>query len=238
MNEAGRQSPIPDTPVYGYATVTGRVGDIINRELREQAEEIATECDRLDLRLLQVITEREPARRKDMNRPGLEYALTRIRAGEATGLVVRNLSRLTRSPAHLSAILEWFLRHRLRLVSIAEQVDTLDLAGRVAVRTLIGFSNRERQRITEATRRGLETARQDAGPRRRAAVYDDPELRARIQHMRDREMSLQEIADTLNAEGVPTVRGGAKWRPSSLQAVTGYRRKKPELASLLSGDAP
>jgi hypothetical protein len=49
-------------------------------------------------------------------------------------------------------------------------------------------------------------------------------------------MSLQAIADALNAEGVPTVRGGAKWRPSSLQSATGYRRKKTELTSMLCGD--
>jgi DNA invertase Pin-like site-specific DNA recombinase len=237
MYEAAHQPDLPDSCVYGYASVSGREGSIINRELRDQAEEIATECERLGLRLLQVISEREPARRKGMNRPGLEYALIRIRAGQATGLVVRDLSRLTRSAAQLGAILEWFVGHGLRLVSIAEEIDTLEHAGRVAVRTLIGFSNRERQRITESTRRGLERARQDDARRRRAAVNDDPALRERILRMRDRQMSLQEIADTLNAEGVPTVRGGAKWRPSSLQAATGYRRKKPELVSLLSGDA-
>jgi DNA invertase Pin-like site-specific DNA recombinase len=237
MNEAARQPDLPDSCVYGYASVSVREGSIINRELRDQAEEIATECERLGLRLIQVISEREPARRKGMNRPGLEYALIRIRAGQGTGLVVRDLSRLTRSAAQLGAILEWFVGHGLRLVSIAEEIDTLEHAGRVAVRTLIGFSNRERQRITESTRRGLEIARQDDARRRRAAVNDNPELRERILRMRERQMSLQEIADTLNAEGVPTVRGGAKWRPSSLQAATGYRRKKPELASLLSGDA-
>ena len=37
-------------------------------------------------------------------------------------------------------------------------------------------------------------------------------------------MTLQAIADRLNAEGIPTVRGGAKWRPSSVQAAVGYRR--------------
>jgi hypothetical protein len=37
-------------------------------------------------------------------------------------------------------------------------------------------------------------------------------------------MTLQAIADQLNAEGVPTLRGGAKWRPSSIQATLGYRR--------------
>ena len=236
MYAAGSQPPIPDTRVYGYASVTAMEGSVINRELREQAEVIATECERLGIALLQVISDREPARRKGANRPGLEYALTRIRAGQANGLIVRDLSRLTRSAAQLGAILQWFLEHGLRLVSVAEEIDTTEKAGRVAVRTLIGFSNRERQRITESTRRGLEIAQHNEARRRRAAVSDDPELSERIQRMRERQMSLQAIADTLNAEGVPTVRGGAKWRPSSLQAATGYRRKKPELASLLSVD--
>jgi hypothetical protein len=37
-------------------------------------------------------------------------------------------------------------------------------------------------------------------------------------------MTLQAIADVLNEEGVPTLRGGAKWRPSSVQRAAGYRR--------------
>ena len=42
--------------------------------------------------------------------------------------------------------------------------------------------------------------------------------------MRAQGMTLQAIADVLNAEGVPTLRGGALWRPSSVQRATGYRR--------------
>jgi hypothetical protein len=42
--------------------------------------------------------------------------------------------------------------------------------------------------------------------------------------MRTAGMTLQAIADVLNSEGVPTLRGGAKWRPSSVQSATGYRR--------------
>ena len=44
--------------------------------------------------------------------------------------------------------------------------------------------------------------------------------------MRARGMTLQAIADTLNAEGVPTLRGGTEWRPSSVQAAAGYKRPK------------
>jgi hypothetical protein len=42
--------------------------------------------------------------------------------------------------------------------------------------------------------------------------------------MRAAPMTLQAIADQLNAEEVPTLRGGAQWRPSSIQAALGYKR--------------
>jgi hypothetical protein len=61
--------------------------------------------------------------------------------------------------------------------------------------------------------------------------------------MRARGMTLQAIADTLNAEGVPTLRGGAEWRPSSVQAAVGYKRpkkgaRKSANAGAGSGDGP
>ena len=236
MHEA-RPGPLsPQTRVYGYASLSERQGSIINRELREQAEAIAMECERLGLGLLQVVSEREPAKGKGLTRPGLEYAFRRILAGDAEGLMVCDLSRLTRSSAQLGAILQWFAKHDLRLVAIAEEIDTAAHSSRVTVRTLIDFSNRERERIMARTRRGLEVARGKGRLSGRPAVIDYPDLRERIQRMREQRMSLQAIADALNAEGVPTVRGGAKWRPSSLQSATGYRRRKPELASMLSGD--
>jgi hypothetical protein len=45
-------------------------------------------------------------------------------------------------------------------------------------------------------------------------------------------MTLQAIADSLNDEGVPTLRGGSRWRPSSVQAATGYRRPKKRRSGL------
>jgi DNA invertase Pin-like site-specific DNA recombinase len=236
MDTGLRQSRLWPPRVYGYTSVAIRDRNLINRELREHAEAIAIECERLGFELIQIITEREPARRTGLGRPGLEYALSRIKAGDGDGLVVLDLSRLSRSAAQLGAILQWMMGHGLRLVSVAEEIDTAEPSGRVAIKTLIGFSNRESARVTERTRRGLESAR-DAARYRRPAVTDDPDLRERIRRMREANMSLQAIADALNAEGVPTVRGGAKWRPSSLQAVTGYRRKDATLGSLLRGDA-
>ena len=37
-------------------------------------------------------------------------------------------------------------------------------------------------------------------------------------------MTLQAIANQLNHEHIPTLRGGQEWRPSSVQAAVGYKR--------------
>jgi hypothetical protein len=47
--------------------------------------------------------------------------------------------------------------------------------------------------------------------------------------MRKDGLSLQAIADALNADGVPTQRGGVQWRPSGVQAALGYRRPRSPL---------
>ena len=67
----------------------------------------------------------------------------------------------------------------------------------------------------------------DAGANGRPAVKDRPELMQRISAMRAANMTLWQIADQFNAEGIPTLRGGSQWRPSSIQAALGYRRPGP-----------
>jgi peptidoglycan hydrolase-like protein with peptidoglycan-binding domain len=63
---------------------------------------------------------------------------------------------------------------------------------------------------------------------------DASEVKQRIREMRASGMTLQAIADRLNAENVPTLRGGTKWRPSAVQAATGYRR--PGLRAGVAGN--
>jgi chromosome partitioning protein len=61
-------------------------------------------------------------------------------------------------------------------------------------------------------------------PSGRSARPDVSELKLRIREMRESGMTLQAIANRLNEEKVPTLRGGARWRPSAVQAASGYRR--------------
>jgi DNA invertase Pin-like site-specific DNA recombinase len=223
--------------MLGYAIVPAAEGEVDRAELVEQAEVISGECSRRGLELLELVREREPRNGKGLERPGLGYAFARIAAGEARGLVISELSRLSRSAAELGGILEWFARTGARLVAVAQGLDTDEREGRIAVRTLIEVSGWERQRLSERTQRGLEAARHEGRRGGRRAVADDPELRERIARMRAEGMTLQAIADRLNEAGVPTVRGGAKWRPSSVHAAAGYKRRPRSPLDALPGAA-
>jgi DNA invertase Pin-like site-specific DNA recombinase len=188
--------------------------------VRRQADTIESECQRLGLSLCELVREREPRRGRGLERPGLAYALKLIRAGGAEGLVVAELSRLGHSVPQLGRVLEWFLRSDVRLIAASPELDTKQEAGRLTLRTIVELSHWEEIRVVQRTRFGMQAARR-RGP---AGVADYPALRERIARMRGGGMTLQAIADRLNQEGVPTVRGGAQWRPSSVQTAAGYQR--------------
>jgi DNA invertase Pin-like site-specific DNA recombinase len=210
----------PTGGVLGYASADAQQRDRASADLRWQAEKIASECERRGLRLLEVVREQVPQHRRSFDRPGLAYALGRIATGDASGLVVSDLARVSHSLAELGRVLEGLARSDARFVAALPRLDSDEEAGLLALRTIIDVSRWERQRLVERTRSGMRAARRK-GP---ASVADNPELGERIVAMRAEGMTLQAIADQLNAEGIPTVRGGAKWRPSSVQAAAGYRR--------------
>ena len=137
------------------------------------------------------------------------------------------LDRLSRSVAELGPLVRWSQRNSVRLIALDIGLDTAEEAGRTAARALADVGDWERQRLSERTRKGLEAARskRHAGDGSGRGEVDYSALRKRIAAMRTDGMTLQAIADTLNAEGVPTVRGGREWRPSSVQTAAGYRRR-------------
>jgi DNA invertase Pin-like site-specific DNA recombinase len=220
--DSARPSPAgaPGTPVLGYASVNVARPGYSPGDVRRQVLEITAACERRGLTLMRVAHDHVSPRQRPLERPGLVYALGRITAGEARGLVVSDLSRLARALPELGRVLEWLTCRDVRFIAAVPRIDTGEEAGRLVVQTIIEVSRWERQRVVEGTRAGMRAARRK-GP---ASVTDYPELRQRISGMRAAGMTLQAIADHLNAAGVPTIRGGAKWRPSSVQAAAGYHR--------------
>jgi DNA invertase Pin-like site-specific DNA recombinase len=192
--------------------------------MREQAEVIDALCRRRGWRLLEVVRDVEAAGGGSLRRPGLMYAVERISKGEASCLVVSQLSRLSNSAGELSRVLEWLARSGGRLVVLDVGLDTASDGGRIAANSLLRVGSWERRRVLERTRKGLAAARARRTAAGQTAVEDVPALKQRILEMRSEGLTLQAIADQLNEEGVPTLRGGQMWRPSSVQAALGYRR--------------
>lgn len=162
-----------------------------------------------------------------LDRPGLTRALRAIAKGEVDGLVVTKLDRLTRSIVDFGELLEWLDEAQATLVALDLNVDTSTPGGRMIAQIIVVIAEWERETIAARTKAGLAAKRAQGKPTGRPSVADRPELAQRILAMRAAGLSLQAIADQLTADGIPTARGAAVWRPSSVQSAAGYQRRKP-----------
>ncbi len=205
----------------GYVSVTANGGSP-NPEFDSQVDAIDRHCDEQGWDLVEVVRDVGSAG-GDQERQGLLYALEKIGRGEANCIVVSDLARLSGSAADLGGILDRLRRSHGRLVALDIGLDTASPGGQMAAQALASVSSWEHER----SRKGLAAAAATRTPTPTVEpppVQDVGAVKERIQTMRTAGMTLQAIADVLNSEGVPTLRGGAMWRPSSVQSAAGYRR--------------
>jgi peptidoglycan hydrolase-like protein with peptidoglycan-binding domain len=173
--------------------------------VRKQITAIGEMCDSRGWNLIEIVHD-------DTVAPGGESShrlaarLERLLREKPSCLVVTELGRLSGSPVELGHVLEELRKCDVRLVALDADVDTGTSEGRLAAEALIS------------------AGKLAGGRAARPAVHDLPALKEHIVAMRSSGMTLQAIADRLNAEGVPTLRGGKLWRPSSVQVALGYRR--------------
>jgi len=81
--------------------------------------------------------------------------LTRVQSGEADGIVVVKLDRLSRSTTDILNLIAKAGRDSWRLISVSEQLDTASAAERFMITVLAGMSEMERGIISERTRAGM-----------------------------------------------------------------------------------
>jgi DNA invertase Pin-like site-specific DNA recombinase len=214
------KQPLTDrrVSVVGYGSVRSPA-QIDDPDFARQEAIVASFCQRRGWDLVALLRDVEPRRSRAWGRPSLISALERIGRGEADCLVTTELSRLCPSIAELGSILVAIEERDVRLVSLDPALDTRNPVGRAVLRALVSMSDWERERRAERT----------AAARSKIPVTGtiSSTLRRRIVRLRGAGLTLQAIADMLNEEGVPTVRGGATWRPSSVQAAAGYKRPEP-----------
>jgi DNA invertase Pin-like site-specific DNA recombinase len=155
---------------------------------------------------------------KSLDRPGFQSLLERIRSGEADGVVVAKLDRLSRSLIDFANLLERSRAEGWAIVALDLGIDTSSPSGELIANVMMAVAQWERRTIGERTkvvmaekkRRGEKVGRPSAIP---------PELVRTIKAKAARGKGASAIARDLNEAGIPTARGGTRWYPSTVRYV-------------------
>jgi DNA invertase Pin-like site-specific DNA recombinase len=152
-------------------------------------------------------------------RPALKAALEELSSGTAHALFVSRLDRLARSVSDLLSIVDLAEKEGWRLALMDMGLDTATPHGRLVVSMLASVAEFERGLIAERAKdTHLERkARGEIwGVTKGSKPLVSQELRQRILLEKSQGKSLLSIANTLNAEKVPTAKGG-KWHASTIK---------------------
>lgn len=207
--------------VIGYARVSTEEQGVSGAGLTAQRRAIKAECDRRGWNLVRI--EEDVLSGRTLNRPGLTNALDACRSGEVSGVVVAKLDRLSRSLVDFAGLLVEAQAKKFNLVALDLGVDLSTPAGEFLASVMASAAQWERRIIGQRTRDALAVRKEQGVQLGRPPLPRDA-LGRRVTSMRKRGMTLQGIADKLNEAGVPTLRGGRTWRPSSVNVVLNRKR--------------
>ena len=133
--------------LYGYARVS------------TEEQSLERQLDALEARgVLREHVHEEKASGASERRPVLEHLVTDVLVAGDT-LVITDLDRLSRRTARIILTLDELASRKITVESLYERVDTSTADGLFSVTILGALAQRERDRIAERTRAGLEAAR-------------------------------------------------------------------------------
>ena len=197
------------TKLVGYVRIGPRERDDERPSLDIQRRGLENAAQAKGWELVRV--EEDVRSGRSLRRPGLRAALAACRAGEAEGIAVARLDRLTYSITDLAELVREAVEGGYTIVSLQPSVDIASDGGRAVGEVLAEAATWQPRAIATAGR--ALTGRPGRPSSTPAAVAE------RIRDLRAQGMTLQAICDTLNREEIPTPRGGAEWRPTSLRSV-------------------
>ena len=88
----------------------------------------------------------------NVNRPALQELMKDIESDKIDIVVVYKIDRLSRSLCDFTDLLKIFEAHHVSFVSVTQQIDTSNAAGRMMLHVLISFAQYERETITDRIR--------------------------------------------------------------------------------------
>jgi len=227
----------------GYVRVSTEEQAREGVSLDAQRERISAYCTAHGLQLIAIESDAGLSGKvPPSQRPGLCAALHAIRAGEAEGLLVLKLDRLSRATRHVLDLVDETRRDGWRLVSVSEHLDTGSAAGRLVVTVLAALSEMEREQVAERTRFALDAIARNEGRGRsrftpfgwrnadggtenqkgdrRALVphFGEQAALRRLLQLREAGFGARRITATLNSECIENPRSGT-WTVAGIVSI-------------------
>ena len=143
--------------VIGYIRVSTEEQASDGVSLATQREKLNAYASLYELELIEIIEDAGQSG-KTLNRPGLQQALTMIRKGQAAGLLIAKLDRLSRSVVDWNELIDGYFGEKAgkQLFSVADSIDTRTAAGRLVLNVLMSVAQWERETIGERTKDALQ----------------------------------------------------------------------------------
>ncbi len=153
-------------------------------------------------------------------RPGLAEALELVESGNADGIVVAKLDRLSRSVLDFATLLCRAKAEGWNLVVLDLGLDLSTPQGEFTAHVLCAAAQLERRLIGQRTKEALAAAKA-RGVHVGATSKVPASVVAAITERREAGATLTAIADALNLEGTSTATGQGRWHAASVRAVLG-----------------
>jgi len=220
--------------VIGYIRVSTEEQASDGVSLATQREKLQGYAKLYDLELVEIIEDAGQSG-KTLDRPGLQKALATIRRGEAGGMLIAKLDRLSRSVVDWNTLIDGYFGERAgrQLFSVADSIDTRTAAGRLVLNVLMSVAQWERETIGERTRDALQHKIRNGercGKVRfgyRLAedgttlipVPEEQEAIQTIRRLKGAGESLREIAAELTRRGILTKEGNAQWKHTTVARI-------------------
>jgi len=220
--------------VIGYIRVSTEEQASDGVSLAAQREKLIAYAALYDLELVAVVEDAGESG-KTLNRPGLQEALAAIRRGQAGGLLIAKLDRLSRSVADWAMLVDSYFGERAgkQLFSVADSIDTRTAAGRLVLNVLMSVAQWERETIGERTRDALQHKirngercgkvrfgyRLASDGRTLLPEPTEQETIGLIRQLKAAGHSLREIAAELTRRGALTKEGNAQWTHTAVARI-------------------
>ena len=220
--------------VIGYIRVSTEEQASDGVSLATQREKLNGYAKLYDLELVEIIEDAGQSG-KTLDRPGLQRALAMIRKGQAEGLLIAKLDRLSRSVVDWNTLIDGYFGEKAgkQIFSVADSIDTRTAAGRLVLNVLMSVAQWERETIGERTKDALQhkirngercgkvrfgyTLADDG-----TTLIEDPteqEALQAIRRLKAAGQSLREIAAELTRSGIKTKEGNVQWKHTTIARI-------------------